>query len=78
MGKMADIKDEQVKVTVHVDDGRDWTNWLVWNSKTNYRRSNGINEPPPARPQVSPVRIMPKKKPRKRAYRVVEQAIGAV
>ncbi len=78
MGKMADIKDEQVRVTVHVDDGRDWTNWLAWHSKTNYRRSNGINEPPPARPQVSPVRITPKKKPRKHVCRVVEQAIGAV
>jgi hypothetical protein len=78
MGKIADIKDEQAKATVHVDDGRDWAKWLVWKSKTNYRRSNGVNELPPARPQVSPVRIMPNKKPRKRVYRVVEQAIGAV
>lgn len=75
---MADLKDTLVKASLHIDDGCDWTSWLVWDAKKNYRRSAGINEPPPARPQVSKVTIKPKSKPRKRGLRVVEKAIGAV
>lgn len=75
---MADLNDTLIKATVNIDDGRDWTAYLAWQAKANYRRSKGINEAPPARPQVAPVKIEPKKKARKRGYRVVQKAIGAV
>ncbi|MEW5290330.1 hypothetical protein ABW286_14245 [Erwinia papayae] len=75
---MTDLNDTLVKASVNIDDGRDWSSYLAWQMKSNYRRSNGTHEPPPARPQVAPVRIQPKKKPRKRGYRVVQQAMGAV
>lgn len=38
----------------------------------------GIYEPEPERPGVAPVKIEPIKKNRKRGYRVVQKAIGAV
>ncbi|MCX8967429.1 hypothetical protein EHW66_21430 [Erwinia psidii] len=75
---MADLNDTLVRASVNIDDGRDWSGYLAWQMKSNYRRSNGIDTPPPARPQVAAVRIQPKKKPRKRGYRVVQQAMGAV
>ncbi|WP_324029320.1 hypothetical protein GC087_21555 [Pantoea sp. JZ2] len=75
---MADLNNELVKASVKIDDGRDYTNWLVWDMRKNYRRSTGKREPEPARPQVAPVRIEPKKKARQRGHRVVQQAIGAV
>lgn len=76
--EMADLNDTLVKASVQIDDGCDWTRYLAWQMKSNYRRSNDIHEPAPARPQVAPVKIEPKKKPRKRGHRVVQQAIGAV
>lgn len=76
--RMVDVNDTLVKASVNIDDGCDWTAYLVWKSKTNYRRSVGINSQPPARPQVAPVKIEPKKKSRKRGYRVVQKATGAV
>ncbi len=59
---MADLNDELVKASVKIDDGRDYTNWLVWDMRKNYRRSTGMREPEPARPQVAPVRVEPKKR----------------
>lgn len=76
--KMADLSDTLVKASVYIDDGRDWSNYLAWQMKSNYRRSNRTFEQAPARPQVAPVKIEPRKKPRKRGRRVVQQAIGAV
>lgn len=76
--EMADLNDELVKASFTIDDGRDWSKWLVWDMRKNYRRSSGQREPEPARPQVAQVRIEPKKKARKRGHRVVQQAIGAV
>lgn len=75
---IAELNDELVKASFTIDDGRDWTKWLVWDTRSNYRRSTGKREPEPARPQVAQVRIEPKKKTRKRGHRVVQQAIGAV
>ncbi len=46
---MADLNDELVKASVKIDDGRDYTNWLVWDMRKNYRRSTGMREPEPAR-----------------------------
>ena len=76
--EMADLNDTLVKASVKIDDGRDRTNQLIWrmNAKRNMR--NGVVAPKPEAPQVAPVRIEPKKKPRKRVHRVVQQAIGAV
>jgi len=76
--KISDLNNTLVPASVQVDDGCDWSNWLAWDAKKNYRRSQGVFTPPPARPQVAPVKIEQKKKPRKRGYRVVQQAIGAV
>lgn len=77
--RMVDINDTLVKASVNIDDGCDWTAYLVWQSKKNqFRRNAGINNQPPARPQVAPVKIEAKKKSRKRGYKVVQKAIGAV
>jgi hypothetical protein len=75
---MVDLNDTLVQASVKIDDGRDRTNQLIWrmNEKRNMR--NGVVAPKPEAPQVAPVRIEPKKKPRKRGHRVVQQAIGAV
>lgn len=76
--RLVDINDTLIKASVNIDDGCDWSNWLAWDAKKNYRRSQGIFTPPPARPQVAPVKIEAKKKSRKRGYKVVQKAIGAV
>jgi hypothetical protein len=76
--RLVDINDELVKSSVHIDDGCDWTAYLNWQAKANYRLSKGIYEPPPARPKVAAVKIEPKKKARKRGYQVVQKAISAV
>ncbi|HEN3403469.1 TPA: hypothetical protein U5D55_000207 [Yersinia enterocolitica] len=78
MGKQADIHDTEVRATVIVDDGCDWTKYLNWSAKAKCRIRNGINEAPPARPKVAPVSFKSVKKPRKKGHRVVQQAIGAV
>lgn len=78
MGKQADINDTQVRATVRIDDGRDWTKWLNWKMREKYRIRNGVNEAPPARPQVAPVSFKSINQPRKKGYRVVQKAIGAV
>ncbi|MBS6059479.1 MAG: hypothetical protein KIB04_16135 [Pantoea sp.] len=76
--EMADINDTLVKASVKIDDGRDRTNQLIWQmNQKRYMRNGHCPARPPA-PQVAPVRIELKKKVRKRAFRVVEQAIGAV
>jgi len=78
MAEHADLSDTLVKASVQIDDGCDYTKRLIW--KMNARRDmrNGINVPMPSVPKVSSVRIEPKKKPRKRGYRVVQKAIGMV
>ena len=75
---MADLNDTLVQASVKIDDGCDHSGRIVWqmNQKRNMR--NGVVAPKPEAPQVAPVRIEPKKKPRKRGHRVVQQAIGAV
>ena len=78
MGKQADIHDTQVRATVIVDDGCDWTKYLNWLAKAKYRIRNGINEAPPARPKVAPVSFKSINHPRKKGFRVVQKAIGAV
>lgn len=65
---MADINDPLVRGSMHIDDGCDWTGYIVWDMRKNYRRSNNIHEPIPPRNQVASVKIEPKKKPRKRCF----------
>ncbi|WP_338513661.1 hypothetical protein VRC15_06340 [Erwinia aphidicola] len=43
--RMVDINDTLVKASVNIDDGCDWSNWLAWDAKKNYRRSQGIFYP---------------------------------
>jgi len=76
--KLVDLNDTLVQSTVEIDDGCDWTAWNAWKMREKYRMRTGIHEPEPPRPRVAPVKINPKKKPRKRGYRVVQKAIGAV
>lgn len=75
---MADLNDTLVQASVRIDDGCDYTKRLVW--QMNYRRDmrNGVSVPKPSAPRVAAVKIEPKKKPRKRVYRVAQNAIGAV
>jgi len=76
--KLVDINDTLIQATVYIDDGCDWTAWNAWKMREKYRMRSGIFEPEPPRPRVAPVKIEPIKKPRKRGYRVVQKAIGAV
>ncbi|EKN3779734.1 hypothetical protein RSG63_004229 [Yersinia enterocolitica] len=78
MGKQADIHDTEVRATVIVDDGCDWTEWNKWKMREKYRMRNGIIEPEPPRPKVAAVSFKSIKKPRKKGFRVVQKAIGAV
>ncbi|WP_368750265.1 hypothetical protein [Klebsiella aerogenes] len=58
--------DEALVRALHVfDDGRDWSAWLVWNMNSRRRISEHRFELPPARPQIRPPSIIPKKKARK-------------
>ncbi|MRT13846.1 hypothetical protein GJV07_16340 [Enterobacteriaceae bacterium RIT711] len=78
MAEHADLNDTLVKASVQIDDGCDHTKQLVW--KMNARRDmrNGFSVPMPPAPKVAALKIEAKKKPRKRGYRVVQKAIGAV
>ncbi len=73
-----DLNDTLIQATVEIDDGCDWTAWNAWKMREKYRMRTGIHEPEPPRPRVAATKISPKKKPRKRGYRVVQKAIGAV
>lgn len=67
-GNMDNLSDTQIKTSLKIDDCCDWSSYLAWQVKSNYRRSNSIHEPAPARPQVASVRTEPKKKSRKRGH----------
>lgn len=54
--------EEQANHHGHLDDGRDWKFWYVWEMRSKYRIRAGIIEAPPARPQVMPPQQPPKKK----------------
>ena len=76
--EMVDLNDTLVKASVKIDDGCDHSQRIVWHMNQKRYMRNGYCPPRPPAPQVAPVRIEPKKKPRKRGHRVVQQAIGAV
>jgi hypothetical protein len=75
---MADLNDALVQASVRIDDGCDHTQRIIWGMNGKRYMRNGQNVARPPAPQVAQGRIEPKKKPRKRVYRVVEKAIGAV
>lgn len=75
---MADFNDTLVQASVKIDDGCDHSQRIVWQMNQKRYMRNGLSPARPPAPQVSPVRIEAKKKPRKRGHRVVQQAIGAV
>lgn len=75
---MADLNDTLVQASVKIDDGCDHSQRIVWRMNQKRFMRNGQSPARPPAPQVAPVRIEPKKKPRKRVHRVVQQAIGAV
>lgn len=76
--EMADLNDTLVKASVKIDDGCDHSQRIVWSMNQKRYMRNGQSPARPPAPQVAPVKIEPKKKPRKRGYKIVQQAIGAV
>lgn len=76
--EMADLNDALVQASVRIDDGCDHSQRIVWQMNQKRYMRNGLSPARPPAPQVAPVKIEPKKKPRKRAYKIVQQAIGAV
>lgn len=76
--EIADLNDELVQASVKIDDGRDHSQRIVWQMNQKRYMRNGLSPARPPAPKVAPVKIEAKKKLRKRAYRVVEKAIGAV
>lgn len=75
---LVDINDTLVKASVNIDDGCDYTQRIIWGMNNKRLMRYGEVSPKPEAPQVAHVKIEPKKKPRKRAYKVVQKAIGAV
>lgn len=75
---MADLSDALVQTSVKIDDGCDHSQRIVWQMNQKRYMRNGLSPARPPAPQVSPLKIEPKKKLRKRGHRVVQQAIGAV
>lgn len=75
---MAGLNDALVQASVKIDDGCDHSQRIVCQMNQKRYMRNGKSPARPPAPQVAPVRIEPKKKPRKRGHRVVQQAIGAV
>ncbi|MVF05186.1 hypothetical protein [Serratia marcescens] len=74
MTEWIDLNDALVRTTVRIDDGCDWTAWIIWQMCANWRMRNGIHQPPPARPKVAVVTITPIKKPKKgKRHRVEEE-----
>lgn len=75
---MADLNEALVQASVKIDDGCDHSQRIVWQMNQKRYMRYGKSPARPQAPQVAAVRIEPKKKPRKRGHRVVQQAIGAV
>lgn len=73
-----DIQEALINTGVKVDDGRDYSQRIVWQMNQKRHMRNGKSPARPPAPQVAQVRIEPKKKPRKRSYKVVQQEIGTV
>jgi hypothetical protein len=78
MTEFAALNDTLVKASVKIDDGCDYTKRLVWQMNARRDMRNGVSQPMPPVPKVAAAKIEAKKKPRKRGYRVVQKAIGAV
>ncbi|WP_051905568.1 hypothetical protein [Pantoea sp. NGS-ED-1003] len=76
--EMADLNDTLVKASVKIDDGCDHSQRIVWQMNQKRFMRNGQSPARPPAPKVAPVKIEPKKKPRKRGYKIVQHAIGAV
>ncbi|TDT01647.1 hypothetical protein EDF84_101374 [Erwinia rhapontici] len=76
--RVVDINDTLVQASVKIDDGCDYTQRIIWGMNNKRSMRNSEVAPKPEAPQVAPVKIEPKKKSRKRGYRVVQKAIGAV
>ncbi|WP_089528520.1 hypothetical protein [Pantoea ananatis] len=74
----ADIQEALTNNGVKVDDGRDYSQRIVWQMNQKRHMRNGVVAPKPEAPQVAPASIQKKRKPRKRSYSVVQKAIGAV
>ncbi|MBK5072193.1 hypothetical protein I2492_04080 [Budviciaceae bacterium CWB-B4] len=70
--ELIDIDDVLVRTSLIVDDGCDWTPWLVWKMNTRRRMRNGIHELSPDRPKVSEIKLTPIKKPKKKRQRKAE------
>ncbi|WP_439413116.1 hypothetical protein [Enterobacter ludwigii] len=64
--------EELVRVLHKVDDGRDWSGWIVWSMNSRRRISDKHFELPPARPQKVPPSIKPKQKRRKKRCKTKE------
>lgn len=67
--------DEMAGALFFVDDGCDWAAWIIWNMRKMARIRTGKYEPEPARPQIAPVKLTPKKKPTKKRRHQVEEEI---
>ncbi|EOC9629676.1 hypothetical protein [Enterobacter ludwigii] len=64
--------EELVRILHRVDDGRDWSGWIVWSMNSRRRISDKRFELPPARPQIVKPSINPKQKRRKKRRKAKE------
>lgn len=74
----AETQETLTNTVVKVDDGRDYSQRIVWQMNQKRHMRNSVVAPKPDAPQVVPATIQKKRKPRKCGYKVVQLAIGAV
>lgn len=71
----AEPVEEAAGTSLIIDDGCDWTAWLVWNMNSRRRLSEHVFALPPARPQVVPLSAKQKRKPRRRKIRALRDLL---
>jgi len=72
----AEPVEEAAGTSLIIDDGCDWTAWLVWNMNSRRRLSEHVFALPPARPQVVPLGAKRKRKPRRRKFRRASELLA--
>lgn len=68
--------EEAAGASLIIDDGCDWTAWLVWSMNSRRRLSEHVFVLPPARPQIVPLSAKQKRKPRRRKYRPAAELLA--
>lgn len=69
------LTEDAAGTSLIIDDGCDWTAWLVWNMNSRRRLSEHAFALPPARQQVVPLSTKQKRKLRRRKIRGLSELL---